>query len=106
MSFGLKIPLHLCKTNGGVVIKGCVIAAFEGGPAGPKISMLTPTLTLDGKMPTALDLTSRLRPGLTPRIGVCLDHSPRDVSHDEAVAVLQGRWNISTLARSYTLAGV
>ncbi len=53
----------------------------------------------------ALDLTSRLRPGLTARIGVRLDHSPRDVLRDEAVAVLQGRWNISTLARSYTLAG-
>ncbi len=77
MSFGLKIPLHLCKTNGGVVIKGGVIVAFEGGPAGPEISMLTPILTLDGKIPTdhlnresyvSVKITVKGEPASVPKI--------------------------------------
>ncbi|MXW32642.1 MAG: TonB-dependent receptor [Rhodothermaceae bacterium] len=53
----------------------------------------------------ALDLMSSLRPGLTARIGVRLDHSPREVLREEAVAILKGRWGVRTLAQSYTLVG-
>ena len=53
----------------------------------------------------AMDLTSLLYPGLTARMGIRLDHSPREVLREEAASVLQGRWGIDTSARSYTLAG-
>ena len=54
----------------------------------------------------ALDLTTLLREGLTARLGIRVDHSPRNVRQKEAIAVLQGRWDTNNLAQSYTLANV
>ncbi len=54
----------------------------------------------------AADFIAPLRTGLTARLGLRLDHSPRKVQREEAVAVLQGRWGVNDLARSYTLGNV
>ncbi len=52
----------------------------------------------------ALDFTTSLRTGLVMRLGARLDHSPRDVHREEAVAVLKGRWKTGNLSQSYTFA--
>ncbi|MXY07799.1 MAG: TonB-dependent receptor [Rhodothermaceae bacterium] len=54
----------------------------------------------------AADFITPLRTGLTARLGLRLDHSPRTVQRDEALAVLQGRWGVGDLAQSYTLGNV
>ena len=40
------------------------------------------------------------------RLNARLDYSPRDVRREEAIAILQGRWETDELAQTYTLANV
>ena len=53
----------------------------------------------------ALEFTTLLRPGLTARMDLRIDYSPREVLREEAIAILQDHAGVSTLTKSYTLAG-
>ncbi|MCY4160192.1 MAG: TonB-dependent receptor [Bacteroidetes bacterium] len=53
-----------------------------------------------------LEFTTLLSNDLTARLGVRLDHSPRNVQQQEASAVLQGRWGVSNLDQAYTFTGI
>ncbi len=53
----------------------------------------------------ALDLTTLLGRGLTARMGLRFDHSPRDVRQKDAIAVLRGHSGDVDLSQSYTLFG-
>ena len=51
----------------------------------------------------ALDYSTPLRPHLSARFNARVDYSPRDVKRDEAIAILEGRWDTDDLAKRYLL---
>ena len=51
----------------------------------------------------ALDFSTPLRPHLHARFNARLDYSPRDVKREEAISILEGRWETDDLAKTYFL---